>query len=166
MLSRGVLHVEYVGEACSGDKVESMELFVQKVRAAVNTRFRGDGKPRIILTDRGGGFYHIPTGYMTDEYKAALAANAFAAFAGEDARIQPGNLQEAMLHETAVAWIRYRLAKTVPPRPWEETEQEYAKRLKECVAYINEHHNVKGLNMEFTQRVARIMAADGGRISK
>ena len=120
------MHVEYVGEACSGDRVESMELFVQKVRAGINARFRGDGKPRIIFTDRGGGLYHISTGYMTDEYKAALAANAFAAFAGEDARIQPGNLQEAMLHETAVAWVRYRLAKTVLSRPWEATEQEYA----------------------------------------
>ncbi len=71
-----------------------------------------------------------------------------------------------MLHETAVAWIRSRLAKTVPPRPWQETEGQYAKRLKECVAYINGHYKVKELNMEFPQRVARIMEATGSRISK
>ena len=122
--------------------------------------------PGIVFTDRGGGFYDTATGYMTNEYRDALASNGLTAFAGEDARIQPGHLQEVMLHETAVAWIRYRLAKTVPPKPWEETEEQYAKRLKECVAYINEYYNVKELCMEFPQRVARIMEAEGGRIGK
>ena len=89
-----------------------------------------------------------------------------AVFAGEDARIQPGNLQEVTLHETAVAWIRYRLAKTVPPRPCQETEKQFAKRLKECVAYTHEHYKVNELNMESPQRVARIMEAEGGRIGR
>ena len=40
---------------------------------------------------------------MTGEYKSALATHGFRAFAGDDARIQLGNLQEAILHETAVA---------------------------------------------------------------
>ena len=106
VLSRGVLHVEYVGQACSGDVVESMEVFVQKVRSAINIRFRGEDKPGIVFTDRGGGFYDTATGYMTNEYRDALASNGLTAFAGEDARIQPGNLQEVMFHETTVAWIR------------------------------------------------------------
>ena len=35
-----------------------------------------------------------------------------AATLGNDASVQPGCLQELMLHETAVSWIRVRLART------------------------------------------------------
>ena len=73
---------------------------------------------------------HLYGCQVTGEYKSALATHGFTAFAGDDARIQPGNLQEAMLHETAVAWVRTRLHRTLPKRPWEEDDDTYAKRLK------------------------------------
>ena len=103
---------------------------------------------------------------VTVEYKSALATHGFKAFAGDDARVQPGNLQEAMLHETAVAWVRTRLDRTLPKRPWEEDDDAYAKRLKAAAAYINESHNVSGLCLEFPARVASILEAEGGRIKK
>ena len=71
-----------------------------------------------------------------------------------------------MLHETAVSWIRTRLRKTVPKRPWEETAANYDKRLKLTAAYINEKHEVANLNLELPIRVAAIAKARGGRIQK
>ena len=72
---------------------------------------------------------------------------------GDDASKQPGNIQELLLHETLVAWIRRRLAQTVPKKPWEETEEQYGQRLRGVVAYINENYNVAGLCDEFLDRV-------------
>ena len=58
----------------------------------------------------------------------------------DDASLQPGALQEVMLHETAVAWCRYKLARCLPARPWLETPEEYRTRLKAAVAEINATH--------------------------
>ena len=55
---------------------------------------------------------------------------------------QPGQLQEMMLHETAVAWMRLRLSKTKPREPWTETREQYGTRLKEIAAYINAEYDV------------------------
>ena len=169
MLCRGVVHIEFVGQAgphFDGDKPESAELFVHKVRAAVNTRFRGEDKLDVLFTDKGPGFYVPVTSIITDEYKSALDTYGLKAFGGDDNRIQPGNMQEVMLHETVVAWMRVRLSKTTPQEAWTETEDAYAKRLKTCAAYINDHYKVKELCLEFPQRLAKILQADGGRIKK
>ena len=61
-----------------------------------------------------------------------------------DASIQPGSLQEVMLHEVALAWMRDRLVKTTPQRAWQETVEEYCTRLKACAAYINDNYAVHG----------------------
>ena len=166
MLCQGKLHIEYIGENFHGDDPRSMQVFVQKLRAAVNVRFPAADKPKIVFTDKGRGFYDIATSKITPEYKEALTRYGFKAFAGDDASIQPGNLQEAMLHETAVSWIRTRLRETVPKRPWEETQDNYAKRLKLAAAYINENHEVANMNLELPSRVAAIAEAKGGRIRK
>ena len=55
------------------------------------------------------GFYNAVTGRITPGYRAALQANGLRAFFNDDASVQPGQLQEVMLHETAVAWMRVRL---------------------------------------------------------
>ena len=85
---------------------------------------------------------------------------------GDDASEQPGELQELMLHETAVAWCRYRLARCVPPRAWQETSAEYARRLKAVVADINRSLDVEGLCKELPSRVAQLIEAEGGRLPK
>ena len=56
--------------------------------------------------------------------------------------MQPGNLQELMLHETAVSWIRLRLGRSIPPRAWEEAREAYASRLKSITADINANLDV------------------------
>ena len=75
-------------------------------------------------------------------------------------------LQEAMLHETAVAWMRDRLVKTTPPRVWQESVAEYCTRLKACAAYINEHYNVAGLCRQLPQRLAELDRRQGDRLAK
>ena len=84
----------------------------------------------------------------------------------DDAKEQPGNLQEVMLHETAVGWMRRRLAVTVPQNPWEETVGEYASRLKSCCAYVNENHEVADLANGFLKRVQKVVDRKGGRLDE
>ena len=78
--------------------------------------------------------------------------------------MQPGQLREAMLHETAVPWMRVRLAKTLPKKAWEETTAAYASRLKACASYINEHLNVEGLCKALPDRLELLRACQGDRI--
>ena len=107
-------------------------------------------------------------GKITDAYDAALKEHELTAFMGADASSQPGQLQEAMLHETAVSWIRVRMAQCRPAKPWEETPEAFEQRLRGVVASINggaRKCNVRGLCNRFLDRVAAIRKAKGGRIA-
>ena len=79
--------------------------------------------------------------------------------------MQPGHLQEVMLHETAVSWIRLRLARTVPGRAWEEARDAYITRLKEVVREINETLDVDGLCRALPKRIADLVVTEGDRLS-
>ena len=79
---------------------------VTRVRAASYIRLQGGTAPKILFTDRGNGFYVSGTGRITPGYDAALKTHNLRAYFGNDASIQPGQLQEVMLHETAVSWTR------------------------------------------------------------
>ena len=85
---------------------------------------------------------------------------------GDDATEQPGSLQELMLHETAVAWIRWRLAQTVPKQAWLETEAEYESRIKKVVDDINQHLDVAGLCHRLPERVDKLVLAKGDRLKE
>ena len=80
--------------------------------------------------------------------------------------MQPGKLQEVMLHKTAVAWMRRRLSQTKPAWPWVETLDSYRSRLKECAAYINSKHDVDALCMALPGRLSLLEESWGDRISK
>ena len=137
-----------------------------KIRSALNVRFLGGAAPRILFTDRGNGFFHSGSGAITDDYSAALKRNRLRAFFSTNASVQPGQLQEVMLHETAVSWLRVRLTKTVPKKSWEETLEAYRSRLKDCAAYINSHHDVSGLCRELPARLHELDRLKGDRLSK
>ena len=85
---------------------------------------------------------------------------------GDDASRQPGSLQELMLHETAVAWIRRGLTWTLPARPWEETVAAFSARLREVVRKVNDEYNVEGLCRELPTRVESLYDAEGGKLQK
>ena len=166
VLTRGKLHVEVFGENFPGEKAEGIGIFVAKVRAALNIRFQGGDAPKILFTDRGQGFFHGFCGGITDEYKAALRENGLKSYCGDDASRQPGASGDLMLHETAVAWIRYRERKTLPREPWTETVEQYTARLKGIVQHINNNHDVESLCKEFPDRMQAVVDNEGDRINK
>lgn len=166
VLTRGKLHVEMLGEGFPGDVPEGVAAFVAKVRAALNIRFQGGDAPKILFTDRGQGFYATNGGWITDEYKAALAEHGLKSYCGDDASRQAGSCGDLLLHETSVAWIRYRERKTLPSEPWTETVEEYTTRLKGIVQHINDHHDVDSLCREFPDRLQALVDNEGDRINK
>ena len=83
-----------------------------------------------------------------------------------DVSSRPAPTAREMLHETAVAWIRYKLAQCVPARSWLETAQDFRARIKAVVAEINRTHDVDSLCRELPGRVQQVKAAEGGRINK
>jgi hypothetical protein len=167
ILTRGKLHVELLGEDFPGETPEGAAMLVAKVRAALNVRFQAAADaPNLLFTDRGQGFFHINGGRITDEYKAALREHNLKSYCGDDASRQPGNCQEMMLHETSVAWIRYREARTLPRQPWTETVAEFRTRLKGICEHINTKHDVDGLCRAFPQRLQMLVDAEGDRIGK
>ena len=142
-----------------------MAASVSNVRAGVNTRYPGGG-PKRLFADRGNGFHGSGSGAITDSYRVALKANKLHAFMGTCASMQPGCLQEVMLHETAMAWVRIRLAKTVPKNCWTESVADYRKRLKACCADINATHNADCLCRELPLRVQMLVDHKGDSIPK
>ena len=71
-----------------------------------------------------------------------------------------------MLHETTVSWIRLRLGKTVPVKPWEETRVEYAARLKMICDDINSNLEVEALCRGFLKRIQKLVDREGGRLKE
>lgn len=165
ILTRGKLHIECLGTDFPGETPAGAAVLVAKVRAAINIRFHDD-QPTTLFVDRGKGFYYPATGGITPEFKNALSVNNLQAFFGDDAALQPGNVGDVLLHETAVAWVRYRLERTLPRSPWTETMEEYGSRLKLIAQDINEKLNVDGLCREFPSRIMELIDRAGDRLAK
>ena len=166
ILLRDRLHVEVVGSGFPGENPAGAAIRVEKVRAAVNIRVHGDDKPKKLFVDRGRGFYHPGTGKITNEFADALAVHGLEAFFGRDASVQPGNMQEMFLHETAVSWIRKRLQAALPKKPWEESEDGFRERMRNAVAYVNSNYDVAGLCKELPSRIEKLIEAEGGKLEK
>ena len=165
VLMRGKLHVEVFDDSYPGETEDGAEVLVAKVRAAVNRRFQGDAaKPDTVMVDRGKGFYNIGTGNITTKFRQALADHGLKNLMGNCAAVQPGHMQEILLHETAVAWIRHRLTTTTPSQCWLETPTQYEKRLKGVVEDINANLDVEGLCNNLLKRVDGVIESKGGRV--
>ena len=124
LLCRGKLHVDCFDSSFPGETPQGAVYLVDKVRSAVNVRFQNAAsKPDTLYTDRGRGFYMTNSGDITAEYKGALAQNGFKATMGDNAVMQPGSLQDALLHETAVSWLRLRLSRSTPAKCWQESRE-------------------------------------------
>ena len=95
-----------------------------------------------------------------------MATNGFKAFMGDNAALQPGSLQEMMLHETAVAWIRRRQTLTTPKSPWDESVEDFGQRMRGIVNDINENVDVAGLCQAFLKRVEELIERRGGRLDE
>ena len=166
VMVRGKLHVELLPSTFPGEKPEAVDAAIGKIPGILNVRFPNENKPRIVMSDRGPAFYHLGAGKITPDYKESLHRHGLRALTGEDASTQPGGSQEVLLHETAVAWLRRRLAMSLPAKPWLETREEFGARLKEQAAYINNKFNVDALCRAFPLRLDQLIAKEGDRIRK
>ena len=164
VLMRGKLHIELLGEGFPGEKSLGAAILVSKVRAAVNVRFKSADKPSVLFVDRGQGFYANNGGKITQGFKTALQEHSLKAFHPENASMQPGRLQELMLHETAVSWIRHRENNTRPPSAWLETPAQLGTRLREIYKDINDNLDVEGLCRALPRRLEKLDQAKGDRI--
>ena len=68
---------------------------------------QGEALPRVICSDRGPGFYQSSTGHIVGAYKEAAKQHGFRPYAGDDASLQPPDIPDVLLHETAVASARF-----------------------------------------------------------
>ena len=108
----------------------------------------------------------LHTGRITQEFQDALHEHGLEAFMGNDASKQPGALSEMLLHETAVAWIRAGLARSLPQRPWEESRAAFGERLHVVVRNINARYDVCALCRAFPARVQLLVEMEGGKIAR
>ena len=96
----------------------------------------------------------------------------FTPFAGSNAkfgeRAQPAEIGDVLLHETAIAWIRERIQKSnaTVPCQWNETPQEFARRLDSIIKDVNSECDVKGLSLEFPDRLRELVKGGGKRLPK
>lgn len=166
MLAMGKFHLEMLPEDFPGETPEGAAMLVAKVAAALSSRFPNAGKPRVLFSDRGRGFYAPRSGRVTPEYQKALRQHGLRAFMGDDAGQQPGTLAQVLLHETAMSWTRHVLQQTLPPRPWEETKAEYGSRLRHVGRHINAEYDVDALCRAFPSRIAKLLAAEGDNLQE
>ena len=165
MLTRGKLHVDIFDDSFPGETPQGAADLVAKVRSALNVRFQSSASiPSVVFTDRGRGFYLPNSGAITKEYNQALDDNGLQAFMGDSAVRQPGSMQDFLLHETAVSWLRHRLAQSTPMKCWEETRQEYGRRLKRCCEEVNNDLDVEGLCRQLPKRLKMLRDNGGDRL--
>ena len=122
--------------------------------------------PRTVFTDRGTGMYSAQ-GRVVHKYADALAEAGFKLYWGRDAAKQAPDMPDLLLHETAVSWFRLRMRKERPEvLPWNETQEQWAKRARKAIAYINQEYDVAGLCREFPQRLEDVVDGEGERLRK
>ena len=152
-------------ENVPGETPEGAAEFVAKVRAAVNVRFQSAAsQPQFLFTDRGLGLSFPNNGAITTQYKHALADNDLQAFMADNAMQQPDSMQDFLLHETAVTWLRHRLAQSTPKKCWAETRPEYGRRLKRCCEEVKKDLNVEGLSRGLPKRLKMLKDSEGDRL--
>ena len=129
-------------------------------------------KPRVLFSDRGPGFFHRRLGSITSDYDAACRRFGFTPWAGTDCtagpRRQPSDIADVLLHETAISWLRHRLALSARKltKPWTETPSMFAKRLQADVREVNDTCGVAKLCYEFPTRLHALVARRGDRLSR
>ena len=109
-----------------------------------------------------------PSTPSTRSFLHLPAASSAAPTPQDDASIQPGqaNFGQLLLHETAVSWVKYRLARTLPAKAWEESVDQFGTRLRSIANDINAQMNVEGLCKEFPARVEAVLEQGGDNIAK
>ncbi len=174
VLTRGVLGVEVFlpEDEFPGETPLGARMLVGRLPKLLDKMLgRASAKPRTLFTDRGPGFYHRTWGTITGDYESACREHRFRLWAGTNAkqgpRAQPVDIPDVLLHETAVPWITKRLDETTPRKAWLETPEDLAERLHSAVAHANANFDVRGLCLQFPQRLHDLVhVTKGDRLQK
>ena len=164
-LSRGkvVLHAMPMDFVQNG---HGMAEYVNKLPSLLRKRLGAQPLPKIVMTDRGPGLFQASSGTIVAAYRDALHANGFKPFAGEEAKWQPPDVPDVLLHETVVSWVRAYFRKQ--PFKWLPTVEDNMKlfkmRLKKCEAHINKTYDVVGLCKSFPKRLDALIDVGGDRL--
>ena len=161
----------FVGKEYTGETQELAADCVQAVSRMLAEQFPRN-KPRTLFPDKGPGFYHGRWGTVTADFSAAVAREGLQLWAGTNAsrgpRAQPGDVADVFPHETANGWLRNRLDSSAArlPKLWEETPAQFARRLAECVADVNNGScDVDALCRSFPKRLVELKKAKGDRLN-
>ena len=164
VLAKGKLHVEMLGEDFPGEDPAGAAEFVAAVERGLAKRFRSGPKPGVLFLDRSRVFFNTVTGLVTPEMAAAMETSELDLYWNDDAHEQPGACADVLLHETAVAWIREGLSQSKAKRPWKESRDQYAARLRSVVADCNARHDVAGLCRGLPKRLRELIRRQGDRL--
>ena len=62
--------------------------------------------------------------------------------------------------------LRHRLSRSTPAKCWQESREEYGRRLKRCCEEVNKECNVEGLCKGLPKRMKLLQDRDGDRLKK
>ena len=143
-----------------------MAEFVHRLPGILRKRLVAQPMPKVVVTDRGPGFFQASSGTIVAAYKEALDTCGFRPFAGEEAKWQPPDIPDVLLHETVVPWVRGYFKQL--PFKWtpkvDDNLKLFVRRLKECERHINANYDVAGLCRKFPSRLNELIVANGDRL--
>ena len=166
ILARGKVHFQIMPDAWK-QAGRGMAYFVNGLEPTLRHMLGSPGRlPRVVLSDRGPGFYQSSTGHIVKEYEKALNEAGFRPFAGADASWQPADLPDVFPHETVAGWCRSFFSKHPFARTssLEENQRRFTAVLTACEEHINAEYAVGDLCRSFPERLRELVDAEGGRL--
>ena len=166
VLTRGKVAIMMMPDqwAQTGDGMaEFVAMLEPLLRKMVGTDAR---LPRVLLSDRGPGFYQASTGHIVEAYRKAVTDKGFRTYAGNDASKQAPDMPDIWPHETAVSWIRALMKK----RPMTkgnglvQMQKEFEAAMASSVKHINDNYDVASLCKSLPRRLDEVIAAKGERL--
>ena len=166
VLARGKVHVEVMPETWHLDGA-GLAQFVKRLPKVLDKMLGANTpKPRTVFTDRGTGMY-TGAGMIVRKFDEALQEEGFRTYWGRNAGKQSPDMGDVLLHETTVSWFRQRMRKEKPEvAPWEETQEQWTRRARRVIRYVNQEYDVAGLCREFPSRLADVIERQGDRLPK
>ena len=174
VVTRGVLGVTVFTDTDNfpGETQAGAAMCVERLPSLLRKMLGRDARmPRTLVTDRGPGFYNRFYGTVTGDYEGACRKHGFRLWAGTNAKVgphrQPPDIADVFPHETVTAWVRARLIRTARElrRPWEETPEDFVRRMATVVADVNQTCNVWDASAGFPERLLELKRRLGDRLS-
>ena len=168
ILARGRVHVEFMGDHWQQTGAGMAELAGRLPRILRTMVGRDVALPRVVVSDRGLGFYMsgLRNGQIVPAYRTSLSAVGFRPFAGDDASDQPPDCPDVLLHETAVGWIR-KFFKKHPFRRAAALDlniERVKAQMGECIRHINQKYDVDALCSAWPERLRDLVDSEGERL--